>query len=365
MKSRNSFFENYDWVILTAVFFLIGWSVLNIYSATIHEYSNLYIKQGIYAITGIFIILLMPFINYKKLVFYSPVIYVIAVTMLIAVIFVGTTILGAKRWISLGFFTVQPSELMKFVIILTTAFILGNREKVDTKTLILVGITTLIPVVLTLKQPDLGTAITILIPVVFMLFVAGISKKIIAGTFIGLIIASPFIWEHLKDYQKKRILAFLNPEADPFRSAYHILQSKIAIGSGELTGKGFLHGTQSKLFFLPEQHTDFIFATIGEEWGFVISFTILLVYLIIGLRLIYWGNKIKDLEGKLICYGAAGLITTQAFINIAMTVGLAPVVGITLPFMSYGGTSMLTFSLIIGATLSVIRAHKTQKLHFR
>ncbi|SNZ07142.1 rod shape determining protein RodA [Persephonella hydrogeniphila] len=359
------FFSGYDFLLLFLVFFLIVWSVINIYSATINEYKTLYIKQAIYGFVGIVIIFLFPLINYRKFLNFSPFIYLSGVLMLVSVIFAGTTILGAKRWISLGFFTVQPSEFMKFVLIVTVAYILGQRKDgIDNRQLLIVTGVVSVPFLLTLKQPDLGTAITLLIPVLTMLFVGGLSKKIIYGSIIIGIILSPFIWEHLADYQKKRILAFINPEADPFKSAYHILQSKIAVGSGGLTGKGFLNGTQSKLFFLPEQHTDFIFATIGEEWGFVISFLILLVYLLIGLRILYWGIKVRDIEGKYICFGAGSLILTQAFINIAMTVGFAPVVGITLPFLSYGGSSMITFSLIVGLVLSVIRVYKTEKLSF-
>ena len=358
-------FSGYDFVLLFLVVFLIGWSVVNIYSATINEYKTLYIKQAVYGLTGFLIIIFFPLINYRKFLNFSLFLYLIGVLMLVAVIFAGTTILGAKRWISLGFFTVQPSEFMKFILIAAVAYILGQKKEVDTKQLLAVLGIVSVPFLLTLKQPDLGTAITLLIPVAVMLFVGGINKKIIYGSVILGIIASPFVWEHLADYQKKRILAFINPESDPFRSAYHILQSKIAVGSGGLSGKGFMQGTQSKLFFLPEQHTDFIFATIGEEWGFVVSFSILLIYLLIGLRIFYWGIKVKDIEGKYICFGAGSLIVIQAFINIAMTVGFAPVVGITLPFLSYGGSSMVTFSLIVGLVFSVIRVHKSEKLSFQ
>ncbi|NPA58174.1 MAG: rod shape-determining protein RodA [Aquificae bacterium] len=357
--------QGYDWVLLFLTLFLIGWSVPNIYSASVHEYPNLYLKQVLYAVAGALVVLVMPLINYRKLLNLSPFLYLIGVGMLVAVMFVGTTILGAKRWINLGLFTLQPSEFMKFVIILITAYILGqNREKLDGKTVLTVLAVVSVPFVLTLKQPDLGTAITLLIPVIGMLFIGGLDRRVIAGTVIAGIIASPVVWEHLADYQKKRILAFIDPQSDPFKSAYHILQSQIAVGSGKLTGKGFMEGTQSKLFFLPEQHTDFIFATIGEEWGFIFSFGILLVYLLIGLRIIYWGVKVKDLEGKYICFGSASLIVVQAFINIAMTIGFAPVVGITLPFLSYGGSSMLTFSLIIGLVLGVVRSYKREKIHF-
>ena len=364
MKNIKKVLSIYDPIILFIVIFLIFWSVLNVYSATLHEYPNLYIKQAIFGLIGILIMLIMPFIDYRKLLNISPYIYIGGVILLIGVMLFGKTILGAKRWISLGFFMLQPSELMKFVMILITSHLLDDKNKITLKDIVIVLSIAFIPIILILKQPDLGTSIMVLLPVLIILFTAGLPKRYIFGALTLFIILAPFIWQHLKDYQKKRIIAFLNPEADPFGSAYHILQSKIAIGSGRLTGKGFLEGTQSKLFFLPEQHTDFIFATIGEEWGFIISALIVILYLILGIRIIMWGLKIKHLAGRYICFGAAGLITLQAFINISMTVGFAPVVGITLPFISYGGTSLITFCLIVGLVLSVIAEYKREKIHF-
>ncbi len=357
--------KKYDWLIVSIVLFLLFWSVLNVYSATIHEYSNLYIKQGIFALVALIIILIMPFIDYRKLLNLSPYLYILGVLSLIAVFIIGTKILGARRWINLGFFMLQPSELMKFVMILITAHILDDKKNISIKDAIIVLALALVPFLLILKQPDLGTALMVILPVLVIIFVAGIQKRYIFGAIAFVLALSPILWEYvIKDYQKKRIMAFLNPEADPYGSAYHILQSEIAIGSGKLAGKGFLKGTQSKLFFLPEQHTDFIFATIGEEWGFVISAFLLTLYLILGLRIIYWGAKVEHIAGKYICFGAAGLITLQAFINIAMTIGFAPVVGITLPFMSYGGTSLITFALIVGLVLSVIADYKSKDIHF-
>ncbi len=364
MRLIRSFFNRYDPVIFLIVLSLLLWSVVNIYSATFHEYSILYIKQAVYAFIGIVIILLLPSLDYRKILNTAPYLYTIGLILLISVIFFGTTILGAKRWLKLGFFMIQPSEIMKFIIIITVAYILENSKKVSFSEGVKILVISAVPFILIMKQPDLGTAITLLIPVVTILFLANLNKKYIIATVSIIIMSSPFIWEHLKEYQKKRILAFLNPEADPFGTAYHILQSKIAIGSGYIFGKGYLQGTQSKLFFLPEQHTDFIFATIGEEWGFIASFIILSAYLILGLRILYLGSKIKHHGGKYVCYGSGGLITIQAFINIAMTVGLAPVVGITLPFLSYGGSSVVTFSLIIGTVLSIVYTHKKEKLHF-
>ena len=364
MKSIKNIILLYDPIIVGIVIFFIFWSVLNVYSATIHEYQNLYVKQAIFGVIGLILMFLISLIDYRKLLNISPYLYGIGVVLLIAVMLFGKTILGAKRWIYLGFFMLQPSELMKFIMILLTSHILDDKIKITLKDILTVLGLAIIPVLFILKQPDLGTSIMVLLPVLIILFTAGLPKRYIFGAITIFLASAPLIWQHLKPYQKKRILAFLNPEADPYGSAYHILQSEIAIGSGKLTGKGFLEGTQSKLFFLPEQHTDFIFATIGEEWGFVVSALMVFLYLILGIRIVYWGFKVKHIAGRYICFGAGGLITLQAFINISMTVGFAPVVGITLPFVSYGGTSLITFCLIIGLVLSVIVEYKKEKIHF-
>ncbi len=359
------FTKRIDFLILIPVIFLIFWGIINIYSASINEYSNLYIKQLIFGIVSVLILLIFIFIDYRKILNYSIHLYIIGITSLVFVKFFGITILGAKRWINLGFVNLQPSEFMKFIVLMVVAFLLENKTlPISLKdALKIIGIG-LLPAYLTLIQPDLGTALTIMFPIIFIIFLAEIDKKYIFGAVSIIIVLSPFVWNHLKDYQKNRILAFINPDADPLGSAYHILQSKIAIGSGMIFGKGYLEGTQSKLSFLPEQHTDFIFATIGEEWGFVVSFLLITVYLILVLRIFYWGSVIKNLSGKFICYGAGGLLFLQSFINIAMTLGFAPVVGITLPFLSYGGSSLLTFSLIIGLVLSVVSTYKKERLQF-
>ncbi len=357
----NNIFKETDSLLVFAVIFVVLWGIINIYSAGINEYKYLYIKQAVFAVVGFSLSFLLMKWDYRKLLKISTFLYVPGILGLIGVLLFGTTILGAKRWLSLGFVNIQPSELMKFVVVLMTAKILGEvHDRLRIIDVLKVLFVMIIPFFLTLVQPDLGTSLMIALPVLIALFVAGISRKTILISFLIFLISSPFIWNSLKDYQKKRIIAFLKPEEDPFGSAYHILQSEIAIGSGKIFGKGFLHGTQSKLFFLPEQHTDFIFATIGEEWGFIVSAFLIFVYLFIGLRMISWGNKVEDLSGKYICYMAGGLITTQAFINIAMTMGFAPVVGITLPMISYGGTSLITFLLIVGTVLSVIRVHKLE-----
>ncbi len=358
-------FKRIDYLLLIPVIILIFWGVINIYSASINEYPSLYLKQLIIGSVGIFLMLIISSIDYKKIVNTAPYIYIAVVILLFLVLIAGDVILGAKRWIKVGGFAVQPSEFSKIAVILLSAFYLSDkRYPISIFDAVIVFIIALIPSILTLIQPDLGTAITILIPVIFIVFLFGINKKYILLVFVISFLLSPLIWKNLKDYQKERIIAFLNPENDPLGSAYHIIQSKIAIGSGELTGKGFLEGTQSKLYFLPEQHTDFIFATIGEEWGFLASILIVTVYLFISLRILIWGNRVKESSGKVICFGVASLLLFQAFVNISMTLGMAPVVGITLPFLSYGGSSLLTFSILIGIVLSVISTFKKEKVHF-
>ncbi len=360
LRKIIKFFKTLDPPLIIAVLFVVFWGVINMYSATVHEFKYLYIKQGIFALTGITLAFAVSTIDYRKIAKFSIVFYLIGVILLVIVLFKGKKILGATRWISIGPINIQPSEFMKLIIILVTARVLGQiHEKISFLDIVKVLLIVSIPVLLILKQPDLGTSIMVLLPVLIGLFVANTPRKYIIISVILGIVSSPLIWHFLKPYQKNRIIAFLKPESDPFGTAYNIIQSQIAIGSGKIFGKGFLQGTQSKLFFLPEQHTDFIFSTIGEEWGFVISAILIFLYLFIGLRIIYWGNKTEDLTGKYICYMGGSLISFQAFINIAMTMGLAPAVGIPLPMISYGGSSLLTFLILIGIILNIIKQTKS------
>ncbi len=363
--NQLNFFRNIDYLILFPVVFLIFWGVLNIYSASINEYPNIYMKQAVVGGVGIFLMIFLSTIELRKIINLSLILYILGIISLVIVLVAGDVVLGARRWINLGFFSLQPSEFMKVLVILVTAYYLSDRKSpisfFDSVVVLLIAV---IPAILTILQPDLGTALTIIFPVIFIIFIYGIKKRYVMGAILLAIAVSPYIWAHLKDYQKNRILAFLNPEKDPLGTAYHIIQSKIAIGSGKLTGKGFLEGTQSKLYFLPEQHTDFIFATIGEEWGFIATISILTIYMILIGRIMYWGIKIKDSASKVVCFGAVAVLSFQAFINIAMTLGMAPVVGITLPFLSYGGSSLLSFSILIGIVLSAVATFKKEKIQF-
>jgi len=357
--------KNLDFSILLPVLALIIFSILSIYSATYGETNVYWKKQLIFGILSIFSIFLLSFIDYKKILNLAPYLYILGILSLIYVKLFGITILGAKRWINIGIGTIQPSEFMKFIIIITVSYMLHTAKiPITWKDVLKILVVISIPFVLILKQPDLGTALSLLFPIVFILFLADIDKKYIIVSLLIVVFASPIVYNSLEDYQKNRIKALFNPEADPTGTAYHLIQSKIAIGSGQIYGKGFLEGTQSKLLFLPEKHNDFIFSSISEEWGFIVSFLIVITFFYLGARIIYIGKIVKDKPAKFICFGTGGLLSTQAFVNIAMTVGLAPVVGITLPFLSYGGSSLLSFSFLIGIVLSIYREHKEKKLQF-
>ncbi len=366
MGNLVSKFKELDLLVYSVSIFLLVWSVFNIYSASYHEYSNLYIKQIIFASLSFLIITFIPFsLNYHKLLDLSFYMYVFTVSLLIAVKFFGSSILGAKRWINLGFFQLQPSEIAKLSLIVFTAYLLSHiKFPLSFKDFLKIIGFGLVYFVLIYSQPDLGSALLVLLPVIIMIFLAKFSLKYIISFLLGFILISPFLWHHLKDYQKNRIIAFLNPEIDPKGIAYHIIQSKIAIGSGMLTGKGYLQGSQSKYYFLPEQHTDFIFATIGEEWGFIVSTFLITLYFILTLRIFYIGMKVNEIAGKFICYGVASLIGFQAFINIAMNLGIAPVVGVPLPFLSYGGTALIIFSFMIALVLNIDRINRQSKFKF-
>jgi len=294
--------------------------------------------------------------NYKMLDRWAQPIYFGCILLLIAVLFFGRYIGGSRRWLIIGPLSFQPSELVKIAVILSLAHYYSKDAKTrgfTLRELIRPLLFILLPVILIGMQPDLGTAgLLVLIAASITVFV-----KIERRSFIYLIASGavlvPLIWFFLREYQKKRILVFLDPDRDPLGAGYHIIQSKIAIGSGMLSGKGFLKGTQNALSFLPEEHTDFIFSVLAEEWGFLGSVTLVLIFLI----LIFWGLAVahgcREPFGTIVAVGISSMIFWQVFINIGMSMGLLPVVGVPLPFVSYGGSSVLTTAIGIGLLLNV------------
>jgi rod shape-determining protein RodA len=294
-------------------------------------------------------------ISYQKFIDISYALYTINVTFLALVLVLGRERLGAQRWFAIGDFAFQPSEFIKICFILVMASVLGSKRTSlkSVGALILPLIVLAVPFVLVLVQPDLGTAL-LLIPIFFaMMYVGGARVKHLMILFLSGLAAMPFFWHFLRDYQKQRLLVFLNPNVDPLGAGYTIIQSKIAVGSGGLIGKGWLAGTQNQLNFLPERHTDFIFSVIGEEWGLFGALVLILLFFMIVRRSLDIVYSTNDMYGKLVAVGIITLLTLQVVINIAMTIGFMPVVGIPLPFVSYGGSSMLTSFIAIALLLNV------------
>jgi rod shape determining protein RodA len=362
-RSDRRFIANLDWSFVIAVAALIGVGLTAVYSATYSMEGgrhSLFVKQVWFLGIGFGVMFVTQLFDYRTLERWAYVLYGGMLLSLVAVLVAGRTGMGAQRWIALGPLTFQPSELAKIILIITLARYYSNDGVTGGHTLgqiVKPVVLVLIPMGLVIKQPDLGTALMLLFIFCAMTVMSGVKLR----SFIQLVVASAlampvawgFFWGHLKDYQKKRILTFLSPESDPSGAGYHVIQSKIAIGSGALTGKGFLNGTQSQLNFLPERHTDFIFSVISEEWGFLGSMLVLALFLFI----ILWGaetaHKAKDRFGAMLAVGITSMLTFYVVINVGMTLGIMPVVGVPLPLVSYGGTSALTTLFALGLLLNV------------
>lgn len=349
-----------DWTIIICTLLLVGIGLTAIGSAThVNQeaigFGSLVVKQLVFFLANVAVVIGMQFIDYHRLKGWGNIIYGITLLMLIAVMAVGTSALGAQRWIQLGPITIQPSEFSKLLMIICMAKMLEPRiGKLNTfKSLILPVLYVGVPIALVFLQPDLGTSLVYIAIFVGMLFISGIKTrliKIIAGT--GLLLM-PLGWFVLKEYQKQRILVFLNPDIDPFGSGYHIIQSKIAIGSGLIFGKGIFNGTQSQLNFLPENHTDFIFSVIGEEFGFVGCIVVLLLLFMLIYRSIQVAYTCNDNFGMLLATGIGTMFAFEVLVNVGMTIGIMPVTGIPLPFLSYGVSALTTNMLSIGILLNI------------
>jgi len=352
-------------LIITLIIASIG--ILSIYSSTYQKEGKLwqviYQRQIFWVILGLALFLIMSNFNYRRLWDLTFFLYALALFLLILVFVLGIIRLGAQRWLRLGWFNFQPSELTKLVMVIFLARYF-SRQSVDSfsmlvnnsgisRSLILPFIFTAIPMVLIMEQPDLGSAATILFILIAMLYLCGVRLRYIIITLLVGILSLPILWHFLRDYQKERLTVFLNPNIDPLGAGYTIIQAKIAIGSGGLFGKGWLSGTQSQLHFLPESHTDFIFATFAEEWGFLGSVALLLLYYFLIRQGIAISQRTSDHFGKSLALGISVMLGIQIFINIAMNMGLAPVVGLPLPLMSYGGSSILVTFISLGILANI------------
>jgi rod shape determining protein RodA len=351
---------NFDWRLYSLVAGIVLLGIVNIYSASASYSlagSPYYLKQCYWFLTGTLLAVLVCSVDYHMLEDAAYWLYGFVLLLLVLVMLVGKTSMGATRWLDLGLFTIQPSEPMKLIMVMVMARYLARYPAAGllsvtelAKPLLLLAL----PALLIMKQPDLGTAILVILVSLSIIFYVGVRLSAMVW---AAVLAGPLVYlgwhSYLRDYQKNRILNFLSPERDPLGSGYHIIQSKIAVGSGGIAGKGYLKGTQSQLRFLPEQHTDFAFSVFAEEWGFMGAALILLLY----LSLILWGVRIagrcNDRFGTLLAVGVTAMLFWHVIINVGMVIGLFPVVGVPLLLFSYGGTSMVTAMICVGILLNL------------
>lgn len=321
-------------------------------------------RQGIFTLFNIGVAIFLMNFDYKMLQGYGNKLYIFNLIMLLAVMFLGHSALGAQRWISIGPISIQPSEFSKIIMIISLATVMEHRiGKLNSlHDLLPVAAYVGVPFLLVLKQPDLGTSLVFMAIFLGMLFVCGINLRLLGGLFVAGVAMMPLLWHFLKDYQKMRIMVFMDPNVDPLGSGYHIIQSKIAIGSGMLFGKGLFQGTQSQLNFLPENHTDFIFAVVGEELGFLGVVVLLLLYLVVLWRGIKIAQDASDIFGRLLAVGITSMLAFHVLVNVGMTLGIMPVTGIPLPLMSYGVSSLTTNIMSIAILLNI--QLRKQKLLF-
>ena len=348
-----------DLPLLTGLLLLAAFGLVVLYSAGDHNMALLQ-KQLIRLGVGFGALFLLAQLHPQHLQRWSPVLYLLGILMLLAVILFGEAGKGAQRWLNLGIVRFQPSEMLKLVLPMMIAWFLADKRLPPSlPRLLIAGLLTLTPVLLIAKQPDLGTALLVASAGAFALFLAGISWYLITALGLAMAALGPLAWYLMHDYQRQRVLTFLNPESDPLGTGYHIIQSKIAIGSGGVGGKGWLNGTQSHLEFLPERHTDFIFAVISEEFGLVGVLALLLLYLFIIVRGLYIASQAQDTFSRILAGALTLVFFVYLFVNAGMVSGLLPVVGVPLPLISYGGTSLVTILIGFGILMSI---HTHRKL---
>jgi rod shape determining protein RodA len=351
--------KDFDWLLLAAAVGLSIISLVEIYSSTMNEGGeNYFVRQLAWVLVGIVFLFVIAAIDYHIISEHIPWLYLLAVGALTYTLIFGHRVAGAKSWVDLGPVAFQPSELIKMVVVVALARYwseLRPNRYISVSQIVKGGLICGIPVALVGLQPDLGTALTYMPVFAVGVFIRGIRPAAIIAMVLAFLLVLPISWLFLKDYQKERILTFADPERDPLKSGYHVIQSKIAIGSGGLMGKGLFNGTQNQLGFLPTRHTDFIFSVIGEELGFFgVSITLGLLAFII-FRSIYNAQTSRDNLGLFIVMGIVGIYFFHLIVNVGMVIGFVPVTGIPLPFLSYGGSSVLTAFIALGLVISVRR----------
>ena len=347
-------YSHFNWTLLALVLIIFAFGIINLYSA-----SSLRLEQGVTTVVyykkqilwGVFGIIAMSIcivFDYRHLKNLTIPLYVITIILLIWVYFFGIEIGGSRRWIDFGIIHFQPTELAKITILFIIAHYLSRiQTDLDFRDLCKALVLVILPCSLIILQPDLGSGLNILLIVAGIIIYNGLNKRVFWSLMLSIPVVAPCIWFLMQDYQKTRILTFLNPHKAPLDAGYNQIQSQIAIGSGELWGKGYLSGTQSQLKFLPAKHTDFVFAVLGEEWGFIGCIILLALYCLFLYQIVLIVRDSKDVFGSVLAAGIFFYFFWQILINMSMVLGLMPIVGLPLPFFSYGGTfALLNFSLV-------------------
>jgi len=359
--------RNSSSIILLLALLICILSVISIFSSTYQRetesWQNIYQRQILWIVLGVALFFTVSSINYRRFWDWNYFLYISALLFLLLVLTLGSVRLGAQRWLRFGWFNFQPSELVKIVMVIFLAryYSLKNADNVSLlsekfgfiRALMLPLFFVAIPMGLIIEQPDLGTGLIILFLFISMAYLSNVKLRYILVLLFSILLFMPFAWHFLRDYQKDRLMVFLNPDIDPLGAGYTVIQSKIAIGSGGFWGKGWLSGTQSQLRFLPEAHTDFIFAAFSEEWGLLGGAVLLLLYYLLIRQGFLIAQRTRDHFGKLMAFGISLLLSLQVMINIAMNMGFAPIVGIPLPLMSYGGSSMFVTFIALGILANI------------
>lgn len=355
---RKKLLKNMDWGVLICVLLLLGIGLVALFSTTQNSEYAEFIKQIQWFAVSIPIFILVIAIDYDKILKIAPAFYGASLFLLILVLFTDP-INGASSWFNIGSFSFQPSEFGKIALVLFMAYSLNllqakNRKEINKiYKLITIIVVAAVPILLIVKEPDFGTATAYIFATLFILFVSGINKRYIVLAILAVAILLPIVYINLPEHALQRIEVYLHPESDPRGSGYNIIQSKLAIGAGQILGMGLLQGNQTQLGYLHPKTTDFIFSAIGEEMGFIVGAVIIITYVVLITKIIYIAKTAKDNVGSYIAIGVAGILCFHMLENIGMTMGLLPITGVPLPFVSYGGSSLLTNLICIGLVLNI------------
>jgi len=349
----KSWLPRLDWMLLLIMACLAGIGLMTLYAAVHQGGIGLWQRQVVYWLMGMGIFFIVCLIPVRLLALMTWPAYLTALLALMLVPVLGDVQMGARRWLDLGGVNFQPSELMKWALMLLMAHWFASRHAASFRDLLMAMLFAVVPAGLIIIQPDLGTSLLLLLSATAMVFAAGLPWRWAFYGIVGGLISLPVLWYNMHTYQKQRVLSFLHPEADPLGAGYHVIQSSIAIGSGGLFGKGYLQGTQARLHFLPEQHTDFIFAVLAEEGGLIASSLLLLLYAFLISRIVMISARAATRFGAMLCIGIAAIFGLYVLINIGMVSGVMPVVGVPLPFVSYGGSALITMLAALGMVMRV------------